>query len=123
MFNITDPEVREKKLKLIEILLIVGGIIGGLRLKEDDPMNTAFGLFLLMSIVYYLMVSNPKKNVISTAQKAIFAGISVAIGISFSAIALVPFILKGVPVPHAVLLYMVYVFWIGLSLLITKSLL
>ncbi|MBI4344972.1 MAG: hypothetical protein HY555_05270 [Euryarchaeota archaeon] len=90
MFNITDPEVREKKLKLIEILLIVGGIIGGLRIKEDDPMNTVFGLFLLMSIVYYLMVSNPKKNVVSTAQKAIFAGIAVAIGISFSAIALVP---------------------------------
>ncbi|MEK6977178.1 MAG: hypothetical protein AABX40_02100 [Candidatus Hydrothermarchaeota archaeon] len=123
MFNITDPEVREKKLKLIEILLIVGGIIGGLRIKEDDPMNTVFGLFLLMSIVYYLTVSNPKKNVVSATQKAIFAGISIAIGISFSAIALVPFILKGVPVPHAVLLYTVYVFWIGLSILITKSLL
>lgn len=99
MFDITNREIREQKLKFIEILLVVGGIIGGLRLQnENDPMNMIFGLFLTGSLLYYFMLSNTKINS-REVRGYILIGFFIAISITsfgFSAIAILPFIIKGI---------------------------
>ena len=55
-FNINDDELRERKLKFIEIILLVGGIIGGVRLQnKNNLMNIIFVLFLISSVLYYFL--------------------------------------------------------------------
>ena len=49
----------KKQLKFIEILLVVGGIIGSLGIKsEDSSIRLILTLFLICSLMYYYMVSN-----------------------------------------------------------------
>ncbi len=56
----TDGE-ENRQLKFIEILLIVGGIIGGLGYKnEDSSIRFILAVFLISSLVYYFEVSNPR---------------------------------------------------------------
>ncbi len=122
MFDITNPEIRERKLKFIEILLVVGGIIGGLRLQnEDDPMNMIFGLFLIGSLLYYFMLSNTKINS-KAASSSILIGFIMAIiftSFGFSAIAILPFIIKGITSLFGGLIMII---WFLLSILIFISL-
>lgn len=52
-----------KQLKFIEILLIVGGIIGGLGYgSENSSVRLILALFLISSLTYYLYV--PDQNMI-----------------------------------------------------------
>ncbi len=57
--NLDNPQIREKKreqkLRFIEILLIIGGIIGSLGLQGESQM---FGAFLIGSLLYFFTVSN-----------------------------------------------------------------
>jgi len=51
------------KIKFIEILLIVGGIIGGLGYKsEDSSVRLLLALFLISALMYYFEISNQKIN-------------------------------------------------------------
>lgn len=57
----TDDDDK-KQLKFIEILLIVGGIIGGLGYKsEDSSIRFLLALFLMSSLTYYFVVSTPNE--------------------------------------------------------------
>jgi len=52
----TDGE-DNKQIKFIEILLIVGGIIGGLGYKnEDSSVRLLLALFLISSLMYYFEI-------------------------------------------------------------------
>jgi len=58
----TDGE-DNKQIKFIEILLIVGGIIGGLGYKnEDSSVRLLLALFLISSLMYYFEISNKRNN-------------------------------------------------------------
>lgn len=122
MFDITNREIREQKLKFIEILLVVGGIIGGLRLQnENDPMNITFGLFLMGSLVYYFMLSNTKINS-RAVSRSVLIGFIMAISFTsfgFSAIAILPFIIKGI---ISLIGGLIMIIWLLLSVLIFISL-
>lgn len=122
MFDITNREIREQKLKFIEILLVVGGIIGGLRLQnEDDPMNMIFGLFLTGSLLYYFMLSNTKINS-KAVSGSILIGFIMAIiftSFGFSVIAILPFIIKGIT---SLIGGLIMIIWFLLSVLIFISL-
>lgn len=86
MFDINNDEVRKIRLKLIEILLIIGGIIGGIELKSEiNVMNFFFVLFLVFAIYYYIIVSNK----IVKPIELIFLALVVAI--FFSIIIMIPF--------------------------------
>ena len=49
-----------KQLELINILLIVGGIIGGFGFQNENPLikTVIFPVFLISSLMYYFQVSN-----------------------------------------------------------------
>jgi uncharacterized membrane protein (UPF0136 family) len=114
MFDITNREIREQKLKFIEILLIVGGIIGGLRLQDkNDLINIVFGLFLIGSLLYYITISNNKIN----SNALTFAIASASFG--FSAIAILPFILQGISLFYSAF---IMILWFVLSVLIYRNL-
>ena len=94
MFDVNDDELRERKLKFIEILLIVGGIVGGIQLKNgNDQMNVLFGLFLVSSILYYIIVSNKMDSNKWHFQIAIKWSMAL-ISSCFSGLAISPFILE-----------------------------
>jgi hypothetical protein len=53
----------KKQLKFIEILLVVGGIIGGLGYKSENSLvRTILALFLISSLLYYSAVYNQEKG-------------------------------------------------------------
>lgn len=53
----------EKQLKFIEILLIIGGIIGGLGFKSENSLiRITLALFLISSLLYYSRVYNQKEG-------------------------------------------------------------
>lgn len=86
MFDINNNEVRKIKLKLIEILLIIGGIIGGIELTNEIYwMSTFFVLFLTSAIFYYILVSN---KIMGKYSAILFAFV---VAISFSIIVIIPF--------------------------------
>ena len=89
MFDINNDEMRNRKLKFIEILLIVGGIIGAIRsggIKPDvDLINAIFSLFILISIIYYGLVSHKIINPIMCIS------LGSIIAVSFAIIAVWPF--------------------------------
>ncbi len=66
MFDINDEKIRDKQIRFIEILLIIGGIIGGTQIKDTADSNpeisgliyTSWGSFLIGSLVYYITVAN-----------------------------------------------------------------
>lgn len=87
MFDINDNEVRKIRLKLIEILLIIGGIIGGIGLKNEIYwMSAFFVLFLISAIFYYMIVSN---KLVENHILLLFFALFVAI--CFSIIVIIPF--------------------------------
>ncbi len=65
MFDINDDTERENQKRFIEFLLIIGGLIGSLQIKETVAMNPnlnniiygAWGSFLIGSLYYYVTVS------------------------------------------------------------------
>jgi len=90
MCDTTEQRIREQKIKFIEIFLIVGGLIGSSLIRDGDPMmNGVFGAFLIGSLLYYLEVSNAKKNSIFDYLSIITS--TVIISFSFSSIAILPF--------------------------------
>ncbi len=51
------------KIKVIEMLLIIGSIIGSLGLKGDESkIKVVMGLFLISSLMYYFDVSNRRNG-------------------------------------------------------------
>ena len=58
MFDWKDQNIINKKLRLIEILLIVGGILGGFVIQKDFIINFIFVIYLLMAIIYYILISD-----------------------------------------------------------------
>jgi uncharacterized membrane protein YfcA len=88
MRDIKNQEIREQKLKFIEILLIVGGLIGSSLIKgESFEMNTVFGSFLIGALLYYFVVSK-RKN--SQADYLPFLIAMTIIAPTFSTIAILP---------------------------------
>ena len=95
MFDINNKEMRERKVKLIEILLIVGGIVGGIRIDNQNTiLNLVFGSFILCTMFYYIIVSNKldSKIIYFAMYGAMFI-----IAICFSVIAILPLIDEGLP--------------------------
>jgi hypothetical protein len=112
-FDINDDVLRERKLKFIEIVLIVGGIIGSIQLKNENyGMNIVFGLFLIGSILYYFSVSN------KIDSKSIQISVIITAP-SFSAIAIMQFFHKGMPLFYGVSIFLLF---IALAFLIGSSL-
>ena len=108
MFDINDDELRDRKIKFVEILLLIGGIIGGVSLqKENDPMNMVFGFFLLGSVLYYFVVSN-KMDIKTTFLKISLVFSSILTAAGFSGLAIVPFIHNGISIPYAVVILLLY---------------
>lgn len=58
MFDINDNFKREEKLKLLEVLLIIGGIVGGT--KYNESMSYSLGLFIIFSLVYFLILTDKR---------------------------------------------------------------
>ena len=97
MFNIDDEKTRENQKRFIEVLLIIGGIIGGIQVKETAILNPSWsniiyggwGTFLMGSLLYYYAVSFLQKSnfFLLTVFSSIF---SVSVG--FSIIVILPFI-------------------------------
>ena len=79
MFDIKKRKA--EKLKIIEILLIIGGIIGGIRASGTD--STIFGLFLCSSLFYYFLVSHFEYE-INKPPVSVFLLLSAITAISFS---------------------------------------
>lgn len=118
MFDMPSPEIRGEKLKFIEILLIVGGIIGSSRVNTVG-MNQILGMFILGSIIYYLMVSNAQNM-----NERPYTNIAFSIGtcftaFAFSGLAILPFVFQGMSVLNAIV---VFVLWLVLGILILKIL-
>lgn len=55
-----------KQLKVIEILLIVGGIIGGFGFQSENPLirKVIFPIFLISSLLYYFQVSERRHTLV-----------------------------------------------------------
>jgi hypothetical protein len=67
-----------KQMKFIEILLVVGGIIGGLGYKSgDSSVRFMLTLFLMSSLMYYHEVSNqrPGKQLYAMLTSSLFSGL------------------------------------------------
>ncbi len=58
MFNLNDNLKREEKLKLLEVLLIIGGIVGGT--KYTESMSYSLGLFIIFSLIYFLILTDKR---------------------------------------------------------------
>lgn len=95
VFDINNKAMSERKLKFVKILLIVGGIVGGIRIDHQNTiMNALFGGFILCAMLYYIIVSN-KFN--SNDVHFVLCGSTIGIASGFSAIAILPFIYEGLP--------------------------
>ncbi len=102
MIDVNDEKIRDQQKRFIEVLLIIGGIIGGMQLKDTASLNPkwsgiiylAWGTFLVGSLQYYIVVSNLQKSdfFFLTFFSSIFA---VAFG--FTIIILLPFINAKIP--------------------------
>jgi len=109
MFDVNDDELRERKLKFIEILLIIGGIVGGIQLKNgNDQMNVLFGLFLVSSILYYFLVSNKMVSNRWHSQIAIYLSMGF-ISSCFSGITISPFILEKISIYYAIVIFLLFI--------------
>lgn len=59
MFDKDDSAIIQKKMRLIEILLIIGGIIGGFSLQQNNSLvKGIFIVFLISSLLYYTNISD-----------------------------------------------------------------
>ncbi len=117
MFDVNDDELRERKLKFIEILLIVGGIVGGIQLKNgNDQMNVLFGLFLVSSILYYFLVSHKMVSNKWHSQIAIKCSMAL-ISSCFSGLAISPFILESISIFYAIVIFLLFIVLIVLVFL------
>ncbi len=53
----------EKQLKFIDILLVIGGIIGGLGYKnEESSIRALLALFLISSLMCYYVISDSDQS-------------------------------------------------------------
>jgi hypothetical protein len=89
-----DDKVKNQKLKFIEILLIVGGVVSRLGLTNGHSVNEVFGIFLVGSLIYFFAISNiPAVEPVGRYKWAIIVSIFLSILMvapSFSAIAVLP---------------------------------
>jgi len=68
----------KKQLKFIEILMVVGGIIGGLGFKSgESSIRFMLTLFLMSSLMYYHEVSNQQygKQLYAMLTSSLFSGL------------------------------------------------
>ena len=68
-----------KQLKLINVLLIVGGIIGGFGFQNENPLikKLIFPVFLISSLMYYFQLSNKEHtpgDLYSLVTSILFSG-------------------------------------------------
>jgi hypothetical protein len=81
MFDKKEPKIIKKKSRLIEILLIVGGIIGSFALQQNNLIvKMLFVGFLISSIFYYTQISELPSMRFKRANK--FAIFIAALGVS-----------------------------------------
>lgn len=101
MFDATNSDEIERKLKLLEILFIIGGIVGGLQgisdesksnilsLKLGFSQNNVFGIFVISSLIYYLFLTTTKRKELNKGYfKYLIACIAVIVAGTFSLITL-----------------------------------
>ncbi|MCD4841288.1 MAG: hypothetical protein K8R08_04670 [Methanosarcinales archaeon] len=100
MFDINDLNIVDKKKKFIEVLLIVGGLIGSLGLSgakavSEDAINVYFvtasylTFFVLFSIFLYVLLMRPLK-LPSFVEIFLIIVVSFIVGIYFSLIVVYP---------------------------------
>lgn len=88
MFDINDLNKRAQRIKLLEVLLLIGGIVGGT--NRYPTMGRDLGVFIIFALLYYLVLTDSrfltvlkKNNKTFNFFTFIFAG---ATAIGFSAI-------------------------------------
>lgn len=102
MFDINNDDMREDKLRFIEILLIVGGLIGSIRLQNaSDNMNILFGTFLIGSVLYYFMINDRQ------GPKSVTMAI-LLVAPTFSAIAILPFMHQEISIYYEAMIYILF---------------
>ena len=97
MFDINNDKERENQKRFIEILLIIGGLIGGSQIKESVSMNPdlnniiygAWGSFLIGSLYYYVTIS--KLQPIHPFFFAMFYISIFSVSFGFTVLGLLPF--------------------------------
>ena len=97
MFDVNDEKTRDNQKRFIEILLVIGGIIGGIQIKETALLNPswsniiygAWGSFLSGSLFYYYAVSFLQKS--NFFFLTVFSSI-LAVSFGFTVMVLLPFI-------------------------------
>lgn len=82
MFDIEKEALRKEKLKLLEVLLIIGGIIGGTG-TITPTKSLMLGVFIIFSLCYYLTLTktNVSKEKIGERGLMLFV---ISIALSFS---------------------------------------
>lgn len=74
MVDTIDKDIKEEKLRFIEVLLTVGGIIGAIRIKpEDHWMNAILGVFLVGSLLYFFQISTPRYSKVAIFLSALLS--------------------------------------------------
>lgn len=84
MFDLNNPDTRNKKLRLIEVLLIFGGMVGGFKIEKNEAMLPVFGVFLIAAMMYYFVMSRAVPG--TRYLNYLVAAISVFVSAGFSAI-------------------------------------
>ncbi len=104
-----DKEEADSKLRLIEVLLIIAGILVGMKQVFTDLSISIIIAFFATSIIYYIQVSDYKKQIsrfIVLLVAALFsATLGTAVGITTQGDSLVRII-------------MVFVFYVGFTILL-----
>ena len=105
---------KEDKIKFVELLLIVGGILGAFKLTGNALV--VFVLFLVMCLAYFVLILSKEKH------ESMLDWISTFVAASFSGIIAVV-LSMGVAGTGFIGLFAVVVFWIAVLLLVRKVLL
>jgi len=88
MFDLSNPDTRNKKMRLIEVLLIFGGMVGGFKIEKKDALLPVFGMFLIAAMMYYFMLSRAVPG--TRYLNHLVAVISVFVSAGFSAMTVLP---------------------------------
>ncbi len=56
ILDLEDKDAKKEKIKLLEVLLTIGSIVGGLA-QEGTSKSNSLGIFIIFSLFYYLFLT------------------------------------------------------------------
>lgn len=113
---------KERKSKLIEIMLIVGTLTSTLGGKQPDGIILLFVLFSFLSVLYYIILHNTEKISLDGPWTGL---LSWSIGIIFSGLLSVRLLLSQISsstVPVIILIGLAGIYYIVFSIIISNAL-